>query len=134
MCALGVSDMKKTYAIVETGGRQYKVHAGNKIKVDYLGVDEGKEVELSKVLLINDGDNLILGNPVIEHAKVTATCVGEGRDKKIIVFRYKSKTRHRVKNGHRQPFTTLQIKDIVKPGKKAAKKESREKEPVGGES
>jgi large subunit ribosomal protein L21 len=126
--------MNKMYAIVETGGKQYRVQAGNRIKVDYLGIDEGKEVELSKVLLINDGEDLILGNPAIDEAKVTATCIGEGRDRKITVFKYKPKTRYRVKKGHRQPFTTLQIKDIVKPGKKAAKKESREKEPVGGES
>jgi large subunit ribosomal protein L21 len=123
--------MNKMYAIVETSGKQYRVQAGNRIKVDYLGVDEGKEVELSKVLLINDGDDLIVGNPAIDKAKVTATCVGEGRGKKILVFQ---KTRHRVKNGHRQPFTTLQIKDIVKPGKKAAKKEAIGKEPDGGES
>ena len=126
--------MNKMYAIVETGGKQYRVQAGNRIKVDYLGVEEGKEVELSKVLLINDGDDLVLGNPAIDKAKVTATCIGEGRSRKVTVFKYKPKTRYRVKKGHRQPFTTLQIKDIVKPGKKAAKKESADKEPVGGES
>jgi large subunit ribosomal protein L21 len=126
--------MNKMYAIVETGGKQYRVQAGNRIKVDYLGIDEGKEIELSKVLLINDGDNMILGNPVIDNAKVTATCVGEGREKKVIVFKYKPKTRYRVKKGHRQPFTALRIDDIVKPGKKASKKESKEKEPAGGEN
>lgn len=126
--------MNKEYAIVETGGKQYKVYAGNKIKVDYLGIDEGKEVELSQVLFINDGNDIILGNPTIDKAKVTATCVGEGREKKILVFKYKPKVRYRVKKGHRQRFTTLEIKDIVKPGKKAAKKEEKEKEPVGGDN
>ena len=126
--------MNKAYAIVETGGKQYKVHAGNKIKVDYLGIDEGKEVELSQVLCINDGNDIIFGNPIIDEAKVMATCVGEGRDRKITVFKYKPKVRYRVKKGHRQRFTTLEIKDIVKPGKKAAKKEQKEKEPAGGDS
>ena len=126
--------MTEKYAIVETGGKQYKVQTGRRIKVDYLGLDEGNEVELSKVLLINNGDDLILGNPTIDEAKVMATCIGEGRDKKIIVFKYKPKVRYRVKKGHRQRFTTLEIKDIVKPGSKAAKKASREKEPVGGDS
>jgi large subunit ribosomal protein L21 len=126
--------MNKMYAIVETGGKQYRVQAGNRIKVDYLGVDEGKEVELSKVLLINDGDDVMIGSPAINDAKVTATCIGEGRARKVIIFRYRHKTRHRVKRGHRQPFTALQIKDIIKPGKKAAKKESKEKQPVGGDS
>jgi large subunit ribosomal protein L21 len=126
--------MNKEYAIVETGGKQYKVYAGNKIKVDYLGIDEGKEIELSQVLFINDGNDIILGNPTIDNAKVTAMCIGEGREKKITVFKYKPKVRYRVKKGHRQRFTTLEIKDIVKPGKKAAKKEQKEKEPVGGNS
>ena len=126
--------MNKEYAIVETGGKQYKVYAGNKIKVDYLGIDEGKEIELSQVLFINDGNDIILGNPTIDEAKVTATCIGEGREKKITVFKYKPKVRYRVKKGHRQRFTTLEIKDIVKPGKKAAKKAQKEKEPVGGDS
>jgi large subunit ribosomal protein L21 len=126
--------MNKAYAIVETGGKQYKVYAGNKIKVDYLGIDEGKEVELSQVLCINDGNDIIFGNPIIDEAKVMATCVGEGRDRKITVFKYKPKVRYRVKKGHRQRFTTLEIKDIVKPGKKAAKKEKKEKEPVGGDN
>jgi large subunit ribosomal protein L21 len=108
--------MTETYAIVETGGRQYKVAAGNKINVEYLGATEGKKVELSRVLLIADGKDMVIGNPAIEDAKVTATCLAEGKGKKIIVFRYKNKIRHHVKRGHRQLFTTLQINDIVKPG------------------
>jgi large subunit ribosomal protein L21 len=108
--------MTETYAIVETGGSQYKVAAGNKITVEYLGATEGKEVELSRVLLIADDKDMVIGNPTIEDAKVTATCLAEGKSKKIIVFRYKNKTRHHVKRGHRQLFTTLQIDDIVKPG------------------
>ena len=117
--------MKSNYAIVETSGKQYRVAAGDRLKVDYIGVGEGSEVELSRVLLINDGDGTIIGSPVIENASVKATCVGEGKDKKIIVFKYKPKVRYRVKKGHRQQYTMLKIDDIIKPGGKAAKKTSK---------
>lgn len=108
--------MKETYAIVETGGRQYKVAAGDKINVEYLAAGEGKEVELSKVLLIADGKDMVIGNPTLDSAKVTATCLGEGKGDKIIVFKYKNKVRYHHKKGHRQLFTRLQINDIIKPG------------------
>jgi large subunit ribosomal protein L21 len=107
--------MTNMYAIVETGGRQYKVTAGDKIKVDFIGTGNGKEIELTKVMLIADGENTIVGNPVIENARVIADCLGEGKDKKIIVLRYKNKTRYHKKTGHRQLYSTLQIKSIVKP-------------------
>ena len=125
---------KENYAIVESGGKQYKVAAGDKVKVDYLGIEVGKEIELSPVLLIADDKDTIFGTPVIENAKVKATCVGEGKGKKIIVFRYKSKTRQRVKKGHRQLFTQLEIKEIVGPEKKTGKAAPKEKATVGGKS
>jgi large subunit ribosomal protein L21 len=127
--------MKETYAIVETGGRQYKVAAGDKINVEYLGAGEGKEVELSKVLLIADGKDVVIGNPTIDSAKVTATCLGEGKGDKVIIFRYKNKVRSHRKKGHRQLFTTLEINDIVKPDGIAGKvKTAREqKVKAGGE-
>ena len=108
--------MTETYAIVETGGKQYKIAAGDTVIVDYLGAGKGKEVELSKVLLIADGKDTVVGNPTIENARVTATCLEEGKGDKVIVFRYKNKTRYHHKTGHRQHLTTLQINDIVKPG------------------
>lgn len=113
--------MKDTYAIVETGGKQYKVAAGQKVNVDYLALGEGKEVELSRVLLIADGKDTIIGNPTIDDAKVTATCLNEGKGDKVIVFKYKPKVRYRKKTGHRQLFTRLEIREIVKPGGKVAK-------------
>jgi len=127
--------MTDTYAIVETGGKQYKVAAGDKVKVDFLDAGNGKEVELNRVMLIADGENTIVGNPVIENARVTADCVGEGKDKKIVVLRYKNKTRYHKKTGHRQLFSTLQIKNIVKPdGKILGAKPARRKTRAGGES
>jgi len=127
--------MTDTYAIVETGGKQYKVTAGDKVKVDFLDAGNGKEVELNRVMLIADGENTIVGNPVIENARVTADCVGEGKDKKIVVLRYKNKTRYHKKTGHRQLYSTLQIKNIVKPdGKTLGAKPARKKTRAGGKS
>jgi len=111
--------MTQTYAIVETGGKQYKVSPGQTIEVDRLPAAEGETVELSRVLLISDDGDAIIGTPTVEGAKVTATCLGEKKGNKIIVFKYKAKTRYRRKKGHRQLYTTLRIEDIVKPGKPA---------------
>ena len=122
------------YAIVETGGKQYKVAAGEKVNVDYLGLGEGKEVELSRVLLIVDDKDTIVGTPTIDNAKVTASCVAEGKGDKIIVFRYKPKVRYRRKTGHRQLFTKLEITEIVKPGSEAAKSTRKERVKSGGEA
>lgn len=128
--------MTETYAIVETGGKQYKVAAGDKIKVDYLGAGEGKDVELSKVLLIADGKDTVVGNPIIEDARVTATCLSEGKGDKVIVFRYKNKVRYHRKTGQRQLLSTLQINNIVKPGGvvEGAKPARKRKAKSGGES
>jgi large subunit ribosomal protein L21 len=126
--------MKEMYAIVETGGRQYKVAAGDKVNVEYLAAGEGKEVELSRVLLIADGKDVVIGSPTIDNAKVTATCLNEGKGDKVIVFKYKNKVRYRRKKGHRQLFTTLKINDIVRPGGEVKVKTPRKrKAKVGGE-
>jgi large subunit ribosomal protein L21 len=128
--------MTETCAIVETGGKQYKVAAGDKINVDSLAVSKGKEVELSRVLLIADGMDILVGNPTVENARVTATCVQEGRGDKVIVLKYKNKIRYHHKTGHRQHLTTLQINDIVKPGGVVgeAKPARKRKAKAGGES
>ena len=122
------------YAIVETGGKQHKVAKDREVKVNRLAIDEGKDIELTRVLLIADGKDTIIGNPIIEGAKVIATSLGETRDDKVIVFKYKNKTRYRRKNGHRQPYTTLKIKEIVKPGGEVARKPRKQKAVAGGES
>ena len=112
------------YAIIETGGKQYRVTPGQTLDVERLEVAEGKTVELDKVLLIGDGDKVSVGTPSVEGAKVVATSQGEGKGKKVIVFKYKPKVRYRKKTGHRQFFTRLLIDKIVEPGAKA------EEEPV----
>jgi large subunit ribosomal protein L21 len=124
--------MTQTYAIVETGGKQYKVAPGQKIDVDRLGVADGEDIELSKVLLIADGKDTIIGSPTIDGAKVTATCLGEEKGDKIIVFRYKPKVRYRKKTGHRQLYSRLEIREIVKPGEEAAPKKTRKKKAATG--
>jgi large subunit ribosomal protein L21 len=127
--------MTQTYAIVETGGKQYKVAPGQKIDVDRLAVAEGKDIELSRVLLIADGKSSVVGTPTIEGAKVIATCLSEGRSDKVIVFKYKPKVRYRRKKGHRQIHSKLEIKEIVKPGGEAApKKTPKKKAATGGKS
>ena len=111
------------YAIIETGGKQYKVSPGQTIDVDRLDVAEGNTVELDRVLLIADGDKVTVGTPIVDGAKVVATSQGEGKGKKIIVFKYKPKVRYRKKTGHRQLYTRLVIDKIVEP-------EAREGEPT----
>ena len=125
--------MTATYAIVETGGQQHKVSAGQKVDVAHLGIAQGEDVELSKVLLVADDKDTLIGDPTIYGAKVIATSLGEIKGDKIIVFRYKNKVRYRRKTGHRQLYTRLQIKEIVKPGAAAARKPRKEKV-AGGDS
>jgi len=107
---------RKIYAIIETGGKQYKVTPGQTIDVERLDVGENNTVDLDKVLLIADGDKVTVGTPTIEGAKVVATSQGEGKGKKIIVFKYKPKVRYRRKTGHRQFHTRLVIDKIIEPG------------------
>lgn len=122
------------YAIIETGGRQYKVNPGETIEVERLDVAEGNTVELDRVLLIADGERVVIGTPTVDGAKVVATAQGEGKGKKIIVFKYKSKVRYRKKTGHRQLYTRLVIDKIVEPGaaevkpKKARRRKKEVKE------
>lgn len=104
------------YAIVESGGKQYKVAPGQTIDVERLNAAEGNAVELDRVLLIADGGKVTVGNPTIEGAKVTATSRGEAKGDKVVVFKYKSKVRYRKKAGHRQIYTTLAINSINPAG------------------
>ena len=107
---------EKIYAIIETGGKQYKVAPKQTIEVERLNIPEGGAVELDKVLFIGDSPKSLIGNPIIEGAKVIATSLGEAKGDKVIVFKYKSKVRYRRKTGHRQIYTRLSINEIVKPG------------------
>lgn len=103
------------YAIIESGGKQYKVTPGKTVDVDLIGKAEGDKVELDKVLLISDDDRVTVGTPTIEGAKVTATSQGVVKGKKVIVLRYKRKARYTRKTGHRQKYTRLTIDDIIVP-------------------
>jgi len=114
---------RKIYAIIETGGKQYKVIPGQTIDVERLDVAEGNTVKLDRVLLISDNDKVTVGTPIVDGAKVIATSLGEGKGKKIIVFKYKPKVRYRKKTGHRQLYTRLTIDKIVEPESSAVQKE-----------
>ena len=123
----------KIYAIIETGGKQYKVTQGQTLDVERLDAEEGGTVQLDKVLMIADGEKTTVGKPLVEGARVMATVKKNGKAKKILVFKYKAKVRYRRKNGHRQLFTSLNIDKIlgpgeedVKPVKKARKKKTEE--------
>ena len=126
--------MSNSYAIVASGGKQFRVRTSQVINVELLQVEKGKDIELSPVLMIADGEEVIIGTPTIEGAKVIATCIEQGKSSKIIVFRYKSKVRERRKTGHRQPYTRLLIKEIIKPGSKVTKKTAKAKAASGGDN
>ncbi|MDD6235079.1 MAG: 50S ribosomal protein L21 [Lachnospiraceae bacterium] len=99
------------YAVIAACGKQYKVSEGDVIKVEKLGVAEGETVTFDKVLLVSDGE-AVIGNPTIAGASVTASVVCEGKDKKVVVYKYKRKTGYHKKNGHRQLFTKVKIESI----------------------
>ena len=100
------------YAIVRTGGKQYQVEAGDTLRVEKLQGEVGDTVELDDVLLVVDGENVKIGQPVVEGAKVVAKVVEQGRHKKIIVFKKKRRQGYQVKKGHRQMYTALKIETI----------------------
>ena len=100
------------YAIVASGGRQYRVEPGQRLRVEKLPAEAGSEIELGQVLLIGDGDQITVGQPTVSGARVTADVLGEVKGKKIIVFKYKNKVRYRRKTGHRQRYLQLRIKEI----------------------
>jgi large subunit ribosomal protein L21 len=102
-------------AVIKTGGKQYKVKEGDTLKVEKLDVEKDKTFDINHVLLISDekGEDVKIGTPTIEGAKVTAKVLEQGRDKKIDVIKYKRKVRYRKKYGHRQAYTELKIEKIT---------------------
>lgn len=100
------------FAIVETGGKQYRVAPGQKLKVEKLDAEPGVSLSLDKVLLIADGEDVKVGAPYVNGAKVEAKVLSQGRHDKKIVFKYHSKTRYRKKKGHRQPYTELEVLSV----------------------
>ena len=101
------------YAIIETGGKQYKVSPGETLKIEKISLNKGEEVTFDKVLMINKEGRSIYGSPYVNDAKVTASIEKEGKAKKIIVFKQKPRKGHRKLRGHRQPFTVLKIEEII---------------------
>jgi|SRR5579875_541320 large subunit ribosomal protein L21 len=104
------------FAVVKSGGRQYKVAVGQTLEVNRLPVEIGSQVQLD-VLLISDANTTMIGTPLVENATVLATATRQARGKKLIVFKYKPKKRYRHRRGHRQELTVLTIDDIVADGK-----------------
>ncbi len=100
------------YAIIRTGGKQYPVSTGERLRVEKIDGQVGESVELSEVLMIADGDDVKIGQPTVEGAKVTARIVEQGKAKKVIVFKKRKRKGYRVKRGHRQLFTALEIGEI----------------------
>ena len=108
------------YAVIETGGKQYRVEVGTQLEVELLDVEPGATINLDRVLLVADGDTSSIGQPVVTDAQVSAEVVSQIRGPKTISFKYRPKARSRVKKGHRQELTVLRISDIVLAGRSAA--------------
>jgi large subunit ribosomal protein L21 len=109
------------YAVIETGGKQYRVELGSEIAVERLDVEAGQTFDLERVLLVTDGDSTAVGRPLVEGARVSASVVRQDRGEKLVVFKYGPKTRRRVKHGHRQEQTVLRVSDIVLGDRSAAR-------------
>ena len=109
------------YAVIETGGKQYRVEVGTELEVELLDVEPGKTITIDRVLLVADGDESTIGRPLVADASVSAEVVTQTRGPKLISFKYRPKARSRVKKGHRQELTVLRVADITVGGKSAAK-------------
>ena len=109
------------YAVIENGGKQYRVELGAELVVDRMDVEAGQTVKFDHVLLVADGDEASVGRPHVEGASVSADVVRQARGEKVVVFKYRPKARSRVKQGSRADLTVLRIADIVHDGKSAAK-------------
>jgi len=100
------------YAVIETGGKQYKVQEGDVLFIEKLAADEGAEITFDKVLAVSKEGSISFGSPLVANATVSGKVLSHGKDKKIIVFKYKPKKGYRRKQGHRQPYTKVQIEMI----------------------
>lgn len=101
------------YAIIETGGKQYRVQEGDSIRVEKLNFADGETIKFDKVLLVANDSNLNVGKPYVDGAVVEATVEKQGKNKKVIIFKYKAKKDYRNKKGHRQPYTQVKIEKII---------------------
>jgi large subunit ribosomal protein L21 len=109
------------YAVIENGGKQYRVELGAELEFDLLSADPGETIDVGRVLLVADGDDTLIGQPTVEGARVTGEVVRPTRGEKLIVFKYRPKARRRVKHGHRADLTLVRIADIEWAGRSAAR-------------
>lgn len=100
------------YAVISTGGKQYKLAQGDVCRIEKLDVEEGASVELDKVLMIADGDNINIGTPFVESGKVTVTIKAHGRAKKVEIMKFKRRKHHQKRTGHRQSYTEIEVTGI----------------------
>jgi large subunit ribosomal protein L21 len=100
------------YAVIKTGGKQYKVAPGDRVQVEKLDAKKGDTIEIKDVFMVADGDKVTVGKPTVSNALVTAEVLGDGRGEKILVFKHRRRKGFRRTNGHRQDFTTLKVKEI----------------------
>ena len=110
------------YAVIKTGGKQYRVVAGERLKVEKLVADVGAKVTLDQVLMVADGAEMTIGSPIIKGATVNATVLSHGRGDKVMIFKFRRRKHYRKTQGHRQSYTEIQISDInatAKPAKAA---------------
>jgi large subunit ribosomal protein L21 len=114
------------YAVVSTGGKQYRVEAGNELIVERVAGDAGSTITFDRVLLVGDGEAVTVGTPTVEGATVSGTVIGEALGPKLIVFKFKQKATYRRKNGHRQHLTRVRIDEISAGGKKSKPAEKAE--------
>ncbi|HNT43690.1 MAG TPA: 50S ribosomal protein L21 [Syntrophorhabdaceae bacterium] len=101
------------YAIIENGGKQYKIEEGKKVRLEKFAGAEGDEVKIENVLAVNTGETTLIGSPYVSGAYINGKVVTQGRDKKVTVFKYKRRKDYKVKRGHRQPFTELLVEKII---------------------
>jgi len=109
------------YAVIKTGGKQYKVVAGERLKVEKIVGDVGATVVIDKVLMISDNENTTIGAPLISGATVSATVLSHGRSDKVMIFKFRRRKHYRKTQGHRQSFTEIQIGEILAAGASTAK-------------
>ena len=105
------------YAVVTTGGKQYRVEAGSELTIERLAADAGTSVTFDRVLLVGDGETVTIGTPVVDGASVSATVLGEALGPKLVIFKFKQKVKYRRKTGHRQHMTRVRIDEISAAGK-----------------
>lgn len=118
------------YAIFKTGGKQYRVEAGDIIRVEKLDVEAGKTITFDEVLAISDDKGLQTGTPFLDAASINANVLSQGKGDKVIIFKFKAKKDYRNKQGHRQPYTEIEIESIALGGKTLAKKEVKKEKPA----